>query len=130
MGYRSEVAYVIEFDDMQIKKEWVALAKLDEQFNRALKECKFVDDMEKAYISAYFAHVKWYDDSEDVKTHMRMLNSLDAEDCMEGISARFMRIGEEDNDNEDEAFGEDGYDIPMYISRHIDTEYELGEVNG
>jgi hypothetical protein len=129
MGYRSEVAYVIQFDDMETKQEWVAIAKLHPTYSQALKECKFVDDMDKDYISAYFGHVKWYDSFDDVKCHMFMLDAI-AEDANEHVNARFIRIGEEQDDNEDMAYGDEGYNIPLYISRHVDTEFELGEVNG
>jgi hypothetical protein len=129
MGYRSEVAYVIRFEDMQTKQEWVAIAKLHPIYSKALKECKFVDEMDKDYISAYFAHVKWYDDFDDVKGHMAMLDAI-AEDANEHVNARFIRIGEEQDDIEDNSYGDYGYDIELYLSRSIDTHYELGEVNG
>jgi len=128
MGYRSEVAYVIQFDDMETKQEWVAIAKLHPTYSQALKECKFVDDMDKDYISAYFAHVKWYDTFDDVKCHTAMLDAI-AEDANEHVNARFIRIGEDQDDNEDNAYGENGYDIEMYMHRSIDTTYELQEVD-
>lgn len=126
MGYRSEVAYVIRFEDIQTKQEWVAIAKLHPTYSQALKDCQFVDDMHKDYISAYFMHVKWYDDFDDVKCHMAMLDAI-AEDANEHVNARFVRIGEEQDDNEDMAYGENGYDIELYISRSVDTHYELKE---
>lgn len=129
MGYRSEVAYVIAFDNVQTKEKWVSLAKLHPSHSKALKECKFVDDMTKTYISALFRWVKWYDSYDDVKTHMGMLEEIgEMEDGQ--ISARFVRIGEETDDTEELIYGTDAYDIPLYISRVIDTEYELEEVNG
>jgi hypothetical protein len=126
MGYRSEVAYVIRFEDTETKQKWVSMAKLNTQFNQALKECQFVDDMHKDYISAYFLHVKWYDQYEDVQAHTAMLESI-SEDADEKVYARFVRIGEEQDDNEDLAYGENGYDIELYISRNVDTHYELKE---
>ena len=126
MGYRSEVAYVIKFDNIDTKQEWVAIAKLHPNYSLALKECQFVDDMHKDYISAYFAHVKWYEEYEDVKRHMYMLDAI-ADDAHEHVNARFVRIGEEQDDNEDMAYGENGYDIELYISRNVDTHYELKE---
>lgn len=130
MGYRSEVAYVIEFDDVDIKEKWVALAKLHPTHSVALKECNFVDDMTTTCITAYFSHVKWYESFDDVKAHTHMLESLqdgDA-DVDKGINARFVRIGEDADDCVDEAYGDgNGYDIELYISRVIDTPYSLSE---
>ena len=124
MGYRSEVAYVITFKDTPTKQQWVALTKLNAQFNKALKECNHVDNLEKDYISAHFRDVKWYDGYEDVDMHMHMLDSI-SEDEPDGVNARFIRIGESSDDAQDDAYGEDGYSIDLYLSRVIDTEYEL-----
>jgi hypothetical protein len=87
--------------------------------------------MTKTCITAYFSHVKWYDSFDDVQAHMHMLESLGSDDDDDtGINARFVRIGEDADDCEDEAYGDgNGYDIPLYISRVVDTEYELKEVN-
>ena len=38
MGYRSEVAYVIQFKDIETKQKYVALNKLNAKFNGALQE--------------------------------------------------------------------------------------------
>ena len=125
MGYRSEVAYVIQFKDIQTKKEWVALKVLDNTHKKALDECNFVDDMTKDYISAYFDWVKWYDGYEDVDMHTRLLEAITEEEP-EGVNARFVRIGENNDDADDLAYGDDGYNIELYLSRSIDTMYDLG----
>lgn len=124
MGYRSEVAYVITFDTLSVKQEWVALAKLNTETNEALKECRHVDD-DKDYISAYFSDVKWYEGYEDVDRHMNMLNEIgEAEDGK--VNARFLRVGESADDVEDNAYGDNGWEIELYVSRTIDTTYDLG----
>jgi len=124
MGYRSEVAYVIQFKDIETKQKYVALNKLNAKFNGALQECNHVDDMEKTYISAHFQDVKWYDGYDDVDMHMEMLQAI-SEGEPDGVSARFIRIGESSDDCQDDAYGEDGYGIDLWLSRVIDTEYEL-----
>lgn len=129
MGYRSEVAYVIEFDNVEAKEKWVSLAKLHPSHSKALKECKFVDDMDRPYITAYFQHVKWYESYDDVKTHTAMLEEI-GEDEEGKVAARFIRIGEEPDDVEEEFYGDGAYDIELYVSRSIETPYQLEEVNG
>ena len=56
--------------------------------------------------------------------HMHMLDSI-SEDEPDGVNARLIRIGESSDDAQDDAYGDNGYDIDLYLSRVIDTEYEL-----
>lgn len=125
MGYRSEVAYVIQFKDIQTKKEWIALKMLDNTHKKALGECNHVDDDSKDYISAHFDWVKWYDGYPDVDMHTELLETI-TEDEPDGVAGRLIRVGEGNDDNEDIAYGDDGYDVPLYLSRCIDCELDLG----
>lgn len=125
MGYRSNVAYALEFRELNCKRKFVVMAKLDPQFNEALKECKHVDD-DKLYLYAEFDWVKWYDDYEDVKCHMDMLSHLD-ENKLDGVSAKFVRVGEEHDDIEEIVYaGEDAPDawsIAIGADTHIHNDY-------
>ena len=125
MGYRSNVAYALEFRELNCKRKFVVMAKLDPQFNEALKECEHVDD-DKLYLYAEFDWVKWYDDYDDVKCHMDMLSHLD-ENKLDGVSAKFVRIGEEHDDIEEIVYaGEDAPDawsIGIGATTHIHNEY-------
>lgn len=106
MGYRSDVAYVIQFDTIERKREFVALRKLVPETHKALSECKRVDD-DSLYITAEFENVKWYEGYDDVEMHMNMLRELDGdgESGVEGVGAQFIRIGEEHDDTETEYYG-------------------------
>ena len=125
MGYRSNVVYALEFRELNCKRKFVVMAKLDPQFNEALKECEHVDD-DKLYLYAEFDWVKWYDDYEDVKCHMDMLSHLD-ENKLDGVSAKFVRVGEEHDDIEEIVYaGEDAPDawsIAIGANTYIHNEY-------
>jgi len=98
MGYRSDVTYAIEFKDLDTKRKFVALNKLHPCFIKALEECEEVDT-DNLFIIYEANHVKWYESFDDVKWHMDMLTSIE-EETMEGIAAKFVRIGEEYDDVE------------------------------
>lgn len=122
MGYRSDVTYIIECASAEEKEKFVALAMLNGTYKQALDECKHVKDATNNIIMGEFNDVKWYEDFEDVKCHMQLLQHIDAlED--KNINARFVRIGEETDDIEDNVYGPDGYDIELYVSRVIDHPY-------
>ena len=105
MGYRSDVAYVIEFDTIERKREFVALRKLVPETAKALSECDRVDD-DSLYITAEFEYVKWYEGYDDVEMHMNLLRSLDdGEIGIEGIGAQLIRVGEDTDDIEELHFG-------------------------
>jgi len=106
MGYRSDVAYVIQFDTIERKREFVALRKLVPETYKALSECKCVDD-DSLYITAEFEYVKWYEGYDDVEMHMNMLRELDGdgESGVVGVGAQFIRVGEEADDIEMENYG-------------------------
>ena len=70
MGYRSEVAYVIKFDDIETRDNFVTLmlAKNDEHITRAVEECeyRYQDD---PVITFEAQDVKWYESYDDVQAH-------------------------------------------------------------
>jgi hypothetical protein len=126
MGYRSDVSYALEFRELSCKRKFVSVAKLDPVYGMALKECEHVDD-DELYIWAKFDWVKWYDEYEDVSCHMSMLSHI-ADDKLDGVSAKFVRIGEEIEDTEEMVFeGEDcphAWDIKIGASRYIINDYK------
>lgn len=128
MGYRSQVACVISVDQTKTEgeggqirwtydkakfKEMVGFIKLSrfwELWNQGAdqdaigwRDGKFV---------LYGADWKWYPDYEDVKEFHKMFNQMQN---IEGISGRFMRVGEERGDIEEEDFGDDP-DWDMFYS--------------
>lgn len=99
MGYRSEVAYVIRFKDKEQRETFINLqrAKADTHINTALDELVELEEDKLAY-HAY--SVKWYDDYEDVKAHVKLMqDTLELFNQDKDITGyRFIRIGEEYED--------------------------------
>jgi len=106
MGYRSEVAYVLRFKDKAQRELFVSLqrAKADKHINEALNELVEVEDWGLGY---HADHVKWYDSYPEVKAHqMLMRDTIDLFNEKEDITGyKFIRLGEEQEDNEDEEEG-------------------------
>jgi len=128
MGYRSTVAYVIQFEDVEHKKEFVAVHKLDDKLKDAIKELGHLED-DTSYLSFYVDDVKWYTRYEDVQMHDRLLNCIselsEDENYERSISARMIRIGEDTDDIEDDGYGDDPWDIELWVARHIESSYVL-----
>ena len=112
MGYRSEVAYVIRFKDKEMRDLFVSIqrAKADQNINTALNELVEVEDNMLGY---HASHVKWYDSYPDVMAHQQLLkdtisifaNDETIPDYNEQAGYKFVRLGEEQEDNEDEEEG-------------------------
>lgn len=104
MGYRSEVAYVIKFRTIEDRDNFVTLmlAKNDSVTTQALDECEhgYKDD---PLISFQAEDVKWYPSFAEIKIHHSLM-----EQAAELFNAgwRFVRIGEETGDIEQEESGE------------------------
>ena len=120
MAYRSDVTYAILFRELSCKRKFVSLYKLHPVFSKALNECHGVDD-DELRISAKFDWVHWYETYDDVKCHMQMLESIEADD-LDGVSAKFARVGEESDDTDELEW--QGYDAPhssdieVYVVNH------------
>lgn len=105
MGYRSEVAFCLRVKEPE---QFVALAKVNAE--DALKE--MLDNMyyiegegDLTYILFTHNYWKWYEDSEKALAGlMEMAKNYDKD-----FACKFARVGEETNDIEEEAFGEDGW---------------------
>lgn len=106
MGYRSEVAYVLRFKDKAQRELFVSLqrAKANGLINEALNELVEVEDNMLGYHAEY---VKWYDSYADVQAHQTLMkDSIALFNEKEDITGyRFIRLGEESDDNEDEERG-------------------------
>jgi hypothetical protein len=108
MGYRSEVAYVIQFSTTQKRDEYINLviASKNEDLITALQLCEVPiplkeDDWQACRINFHASDVKWYDSYDEVKAHTRLYKwaeDLYPEDC----GWHFIRIGEEFGDIQDE----------------------------
>lgn len=128
MGYRSSVACVISVDQQRIQdekgdytyiydkakfKEMIGFIKLSrfwelwsnssDQDAIGWRDGKFV---------MYGNGWKWYPDYADVKAFHEMFNQMQD---IEGISGRFLRVGEESGDVEEDSFGDEP-DWDMFYS--------------
>jgi hypothetical protein len=129
MGYRSEVAYVIRFKDKEMKDNFINLqrAKADQHINTALDELIEVEDNMLGY---HADHVKWYESYPDVMAHQQLLkdtiaifaNDETVPDYDNQAGYKFIRLGEEQEDNIDEEEGnsEELYDyVDWYRGTNI-----------
>lgn len=129
MGYRSEVAYTIRFNDTTLGRQcfniFLADAKQNEGVNGVFEDAKGEDpplviDLAKMQINFYADQVKWYEDYPDVKCHMNLIelarefieqcNEDVEEGNLEALGFIFCRIGEETTDIEEEYGGNISWD--------------------
>ena len=102
MGYRSDVAYAIQFKDANALKEFVGLHAINEDTREALKECTLALEEDPNDCPALMfneSDVKWYDSFEEVQAHMKLIESVE-EMFEDRAGYNFLRLGEEDDDNE------------------------------
>lgn len=137
MGYRSSVAYTIRFtgdDDKAIEQSFYCfLADAKVKFPSAISdEAMKVDEKNRA-LNFYADDVKWYEDFEDVKCHMALLQlaqdwaeNVDEKDGVtkgnEHIGGIFVRVGEETDDITEECFGEYDWDW-VRVSRQVIVDW-------
>ena len=130
MGYRSDVAYVIKFDDIETRDNFVTLmlAKNDKWITQALDECEYgyKDD---PIITFEAEDVKWYDSFEDVQSHRSLMRDAVEIFKHKGGRYRFVSVGEDgaEDFNEDDDEG----DLYDYITtRHeVQTYFPLIKVS-
>ena len=134
MGYRSEVVMAIQMDDHEDEesvKNWhlfIAELKANSKCELAMKELTKKDntlehmhvgiDMKNCSLYVSFSDVKWYDSYPDVQsyTYLFGLATNYCNDTKFGMSACFLRVGEDDDDVTSEYYGELGYEL-AYLTR-------------
>jgi len=118
MGYRSDVAYVIKFDDIQTRDAYVTLMLGNDNpdVRKAIEECNY--DYERDPIITFRERdVKWYDSYDDVQAHKFIYTN--AHELGIG-SYRFMAVGEDGAEDCETECIHDGHDLYEYINtRHI-----------
>ena len=148
MGYRSDVAYGVRVDEVNLGEnateeeknlsaDGIFLLMLTEmQGDEVAKKCfdstndindYLTIDKEARTIKFYADSVKWYDSYEDVKCHERLYhimeeyaNLYNSSASMENpVSCSFTRIGEEVEDIEERGSGYDPWSI-MSVYRGIE----------
>lgn len=126
MGYRSVVSCMIRVDRdiplhsaVPLFKEFIGKVKLTEfctdwnENDYGWEQCQFVFSVED---------VKWYESYPEVdrfEAIWQMAQTID------GLSGRFIRLGEDDEDVESRGFGRDDPWDCMYVVRHIEMESGL-----
>ena len=140
MGYRSEVVIIVQMDDNDEEsvRDWhlfIAELKAFSKCDSAMRELTNGDkhggigtengiDMKNCSLYVHFADVKWYDTDEWVQSFNHIIGKAShyCDDHKIGMSACFLRVGEETNDVVEECYGDMGYELG-YISRPtIETE--------
>jgi len=120
MGYRSDVAYVIKFNDIETRDNFVTLmlAKNEPQTTQALSECEYgyTDD---PIITFKETDLKWYRDFEDVKAHHALMREAVEIYQHKGGRFRFIAVGEDGAED----FDEDDCENDLY--EYITTVHEL-----
>jgi hypothetical protein len=143
MGYRSEVAYTIRFDDSDKGRQTFDIFLADARQNEDTKGA-FVDersesspdgclvvDRVKLRINFHADYVKWNSDYEDVKCHDALivlakeyisdLIQHGSNECCMGVI--FTRLGEELSDIEEDADGNYDWDW-ISVNRSIEIDWD------
>lgn len=100
MGYRSDVAITILFKDLPAAKLFISKVRAaqPENVRTALTELGVhVHRDGVTVLHGYYESVKWYTGFGDVEGHHTLMNLAEEN----GAAWRFIRIGEESDDNED-----------------------------
>jgi hypothetical protein len=126
MGYYSEVAYVIEFKDKTQKETFINLQKVkaDPLINEALRELQNITDHSDNKLAFHVSSAKWYDDFADVRVHHDFM--VGAEELFpDDVNWLFVRIGEQDDDLQQETGGENAWDLSDYVYPVRYIKFEL-----
>jgi hypothetical protein len=122
MGYRSEVAYYIRGTEEDITT-LLATHSLKYEGDPAVQTA-CMEELRITPMGIYFRaiHCEWYDDYPDVQWHSKLWTlawNMEEAGTLPLIG-QFIRIGEDDDDDEDHRFG-DVVDW-IYISRKIELD--------
>jgi hypothetical protein len=127
MGYRSEVAYTIGFEDEQTMGKFInhVFGSGDEHMIQALKECEVCFKELRINFHAY--DVKWYDSYEDVKGHTALYTLPNDEDTQfyEKCDFKFIRVGEEQGDIDEDYSNNTNHKLDVHDSFYTHTSIEL-----
>ncbi|QDP55829.1 MAG: hypothetical protein Tp1100SUR639781_42 [Prokaryotic dsDNA virus sp.] len=141
MGYRSEVCIAVQMDDndKESVRNWhlfIAELKSDPKCDMAMRELmngkKHEElgengiDMKNCSLYVHFQDVKWYDTDEWVQSYNCIIGKAShyCEDDKFGMSACFLRVGEETSDLVEECYGDMGYNLACISKPYIEV-FEL-----
>jgi hypothetical protein len=122
MGYRSDVAYKIQFEDKDQWNVFLIEAKSKPETRECFEDEDLKVDHENCEIKFLAQAVKWYGEYPDVKCHNALLELVDEyNDRNEEryvANYLFRRIGESDDDCEEMSGGEPDWD-DIYLRREL-----------
>ena len=127
MGYRSEVAYTIGFKDEHTMGKFIThvFGSDDEHMIQALKECEVCFKDLRINFHAY--DVKWYESYTDVQGHTRLYQLCDKDDTQffEKCDYKFIRVGEEQGDIDEEYSNNAGHELDLHDGFYTITSIEV-----
>jgi hypothetical protein len=123
MGYRSDVAYIIEFDSFEDRDTYanlkLALAP-DDPEHRAILECDY-ERTDRPVITFRATDVKWYPGYSEVIAHTHIYQGV--RDVFEKARWRFVGLGEDgQSECNDDDPDEDLYD-DLHIVNYVATTF-------
>ena len=119
MGYRSTVAFIISFKDKETLDNYLAPRLLDENLISSKENFSRIS-WDDASVLYHVEDVKWYDTYPDVQA----LTKLYKDTIEAGGSYRFIRVGEEDKDIEEE-YGESDTTEPFWDDFYPVTSIQM-----
>ena len=127
MGYRSEVAYTIGFHDEHTMGKFInhVFGSGDEHMIDALKDCEV--NFKELRINFHAYDVKWYESYDDVQGHTRLYQLPDKDDTQffEKCDYKFIRVGEEQGDIDEEYSNNSDHRIDMHDGFYTCTSIEI-----
>ena len=122
MGYRSDVAYKITFNDKEQWNVFLIEAKAKPETRLCFEDEDLKVDHENCEIRFLSQATKWYSDYPEVKCHDLLLELVDEynerNQEQDVASYLFKRIGESDDDCEERHGGDPDWD-DIYLSRQL-----------
>tara|TARA_B100001250_G_scaffold40978_1_gene32470 strand:- start:1426 stop:1770 length:345 start_codon:yes stop_codon:yes gene_type:complete len=113
MGYRSEIVLVVGKEALPLFL--TALSKQADARSLCYSHAdKRVDDYEDGAVLFHWDHIKWYDSFKEVAAIEQFMDDCDSNDLEDHY--RFVRSGEELDDNEVRGWGFDH----VYITRSVE----------
>jgi hypothetical protein len=123
MGYRSDVAYVIKFDDIQTRDAYVTLmlAHDNPHVHKAIEECEY-EYTRDPIITFKCEDTKWYASYPDVQAHVFIYENAYN---LEMGSYRIVTVGEDGQEECETECIHDGHDLYYYIHtvHRIETNF-------
>jgi len=115
MGYRSDVAYVIKFNDIETRDNFVTLmlAKNEPIVAQAINECEYGYKHDPIITFVQYS-VKWYESFEDVQAHLQIMKDAVSIYGKKGGRYRIVTVGEDGAEEVDE--DDDVGDLYEYVS--------------